>query len=61
MFNYESRSCNLLFTLPKSITAAIAIGVSDKLGGNSTITVGIVIITGILGAIIAKVFVNYLN
>ena len=40
--------------LPKSITTAIAIGVSDKLGGNSTITVGIVIITGILGAIIAK-------
>jgi len=36
--------------LPKSITTAIAIGVSDKLGGNSTITVGIVI----LGAIIAK-------
>ena len=40
--------------LPKSITTAIAIGVSDKLGGNSTITVGIVIITGILGTIIAK-------
>lgn len=40
--------------LPKSITTAIAIGVSDKLGGNSTITVGVVIITGILGAIIAK-------
>lgn len=40
--------------LPKSITTAIAIGVSDKIGGNSTITVGIVIVTGILGAIIAK-------
>lgn len=40
--------------LPKSITTAIAIGVSDKLGGNSTITVGVVIVTGILGAIIAK-------
>ena len=37
-----------------SLSTAIAIGVSDKLGGNSTITVGIVIITGILGAIIAK-------
>lgn len=40
--------------LPKSITTAIAIGVTDKLGGNSTITVGVVIVTGILGAIIAK-------
>lgn len=40
--------------LPKSITSAIAMGVSEKLGGNATITVGVVIITGILGAIIAK-------
>ena len=40
--------------LPKSITTAIAIGVSDKMGGNPTITVGVVIVTGILGAIIAK-------
>lgn len=40
--------------LPKSITTAIAMGVSSQIGGNSTITVGVVIITGILGAIIAK-------
>ncbi len=40
--------------LPKSITTAIAIGVSNKIGGNSTITVGVVIVTGILGAVIAK-------
>lgn len=45
----------LLFSLlPKSITTAIAIGVSELIGGNSTITVGIVIITGIFGAMIAK-------
>lgn len=43
--------------LPKSITTAIAIGVSDKLGGNSTITVGVVIITGILGAKIGRAHV----
>lgn len=40
--------------LPKSITTAIAIDVSNVIGGNSTITVGVVIITGILGAMIAK-------
>ena len=40
--------------LPKSITTAIAIGVADKIGGISTITVGVVIVTGILGAILAK-------
>lgn len=40
--------------LPKSITTAIAIDVSNLIGGNSTITVGVVIITGILGAMLAK-------
>lgn len=46
---------SLLFSLlPKSITTAIAIGVSSLIGGNSTITVGVVIVTGILGAMIAK-------
>ena len=45
----------LLFSLlPKSITTAIAIGISELIGGNSTITVGMVIITGIFGAMIAK-------
>lgn len=45
----------LLFSLlPKSITTAIAIGISELIGGNSTITVGIVIITGIFGAMISK-------
>ncbi|WP_050636638.1 LrgB family protein [Candidatus Stoquefichus sp. SB1] len=48
-------SHTLLFSLlPKSITTAIAIGVSELIGGNSTITVGVVIITGIFGAMIAK-------
>ena len=35
--------------LPKSVTAPIAIGVSEKLGGVVTITVASVIITGIFG------------
>lgn len=48
-------SDTLLFSLlPKSITTAIAIGVSELIGGNSTITVGMVILTGIFGAMIAK-------
>lgn len=52
LFNVDQ---TLLFSfLPKSITTAIAIGVSELIGGNSTITVGVVVVTGILGAIIAK-------
>lgn len=35
--------------LPKSITTAIGIGVSEELGGYVTITVAVIIITGILG------------
>lgn len=35
--------------LPKSITTAIAMGVSEELGGYVTLTVAVIIITGILG------------
>lgn len=40
--------------LPKSITTAIGLGVSQELGGIETITVAVIIITGILGNVIAE-------
>lgn len=40
--------------LPKSITTAIAMGVSEEIGGNPTLTVGMVVFTGLLGAVIVK-------
>lgn len=40
--------------LPKSITTAIGIGVSEELGGISTITVAAIIVTGVLGNIIGE-------
>ncbi len=40
--------------LPKSITTAIGMGVSEELGGIVTITVAVIIITGILGNILAE-------
>ncbi len=40
--------------LPKSITTAIGMGVSEELGGYVTITVIVIIITGILGNIIGS-------
>ena len=40
--------------LPKSITTAIGMGVSEQLGGHVSITVAIIIITGILGNMIAE-------
>lgn len=46
--------------LPKSITTAIGMGVSEELGGIVTITVAVIIITGVLGniigAMICKIF-----
>ena len=41
--------------LPKSITTAIGLGVSEELGGIVTITVAVIIITGVLGNMIADV------
>lgn len=40
--------------LPKSITTAIGMGISEELDGIVTITVAVIIITGILGNIIAS-------
>lgn len=40
--------------LPKSITTAIGMGVSEEMGGIVTITVAVIIITGILGNMIAE-------
>ena len=40
--------------LPKSITTAIGMGVSEKLGGYVALTVAVIIITGILGNMFAE-------
>lgn len=40
--------------LPKSITTAIGMGVSEELGGIVTITVAVIIITGIFGNVIGE-------
>lgn len=40
--------------LPKSVTTAIGMGISEELGGIQTITVAVIIITGVVGNIIAQ-------
>ena len=49
LFNHQQ----YVTMLPKSITTAIGIGISEELGGIVTITVAVIIITGILGNVIA--------
>lgn len=44
--------------LPKSVTAPIAIEISNQLGGYKAVTIAIVVITGILGAILAPILIK---
>ena len=44
--------------IPKSVTTAIAIEISEQLGGIPSITVAIVIITGVLGAVLGPFLIK---
>ncbi|MFT4150782.1 MAG: LrgB family protein [Paracoccaceae bacterium] len=46
---------------PKAATAAIAIGVSEQLGGSPTMTALVVMLTGISGAVVATPLLNLLG
>ncbi len=46
---------------PKSVTAAIAMGVSQEIGGNPSLTATLVISTGILGAVMVTPVMNALG
>ena len=40
--------------LPKSVTTAIGMGISEQLGGNVSITVVVIVVTGVLGNILGE-------
>ncbi|MDP3341652.1 LrgB family protein [Frigidibacter sp.] len=46
---------------PKSATAPVAIGISERLGGQPTLTAVLVLLTGIIGAIVATPLLNALR
>jgi predicted murein hydrolase (TIGR00659 family) len=46
---------------PKSVTAAVAMGISARLGGDAALTAVLVILTGILGAIVVTPLMNLLR
>ncbi|MCR5640644.1 MAG: LrgB family protein [Lachnospiraceae bacterium] len=63
-------ACSLIFQfnhqiyitlLPKSITTAIGIGLSEEMGGIATVTVLSIIITGIFGNMIAEGFLKLIR
>lgn len=51
LFKFDVQMVATLF--PKSITTAIAVGVSESLGGIVSLTVAVVVFTGIVGGVIA--------
>ncbi|MDP4795844.1 MAG: LrgB family protein [Rhodospirillales bacterium] len=48
----------VLSIIPKSVTAAIAMGISDQLGGLPSLTAVLVILTGITGAVLGPLALN---
>jgi len=46
---------------PKSVTAAVAMGISQRLGGDAGLTAVLVILTGIVGAIVVTPLMNRLR
>ena len=53
---------NTLISLaPKSVTAPVAMGITEKLGGLPSLTAVLVILTGIVGAMLGPMLLNSLN
>lgn len=48
----------LIAVSPKSVTAPVAMGISEKLGGAPSLTAVLVILTGVLGAVIVTPMMN---
>jgi len=51
----------LVSLAPKSVTAAVAMGIAEKLGGDPALSAVLVILTGILGAVIVSPLMNALR
>lgn len=51
----------LLSLAPKSVTAPVAMGITEQLGGLPSLTAVLVILTGILGAVIGPIVLNVLR
>ena len=51
---FELSHTQYVTLLPKSITTAIGMGVSEELGGYVTISVAVIIVTGIVGNVIGE-------
>ena len=51
----------MLSLAPKSVTAPVALGIAEKLGGNSALTVALVVVTGMSGLVLGPLMFTLLN
>ena len=51
----------LLSLAPKSVTAPVALGVSEAIGGSPTLTAVLVILTGVMGAVMGSPLLTFLG
>ncbi len=55
------RGETLVSIAPKSVTAPVALGISESIGGSPTLTAVLVILTGVMGAVMATPLLNSLG
>ena len=58
---FKLNTTEIISLLPKSITTAIGMGLSEELGGLVSLTVGSIVMTGVLGAVIAPFVIKVFN
>jgi predicted murein hydrolase (TIGR00659 family) len=52
---FGAHSQTILSLAPKSVTAGIAVGISEQIGGLQTLTIVLVIMTGVTGAVLGPI------
>ncbi len=57
----DARVVSIVSLAPKSVTAPVAMGISEQLGGLPSLTAVIVILTGVIGAMLGPLILNVLN
>lgn len=56
-----AETISIISIAPKSVTAPVAMGISEQLGGLPSLTAVIVILTGIIGAMLGPLILNWLK
>ena len=56
-----AKTVSIISVAPKSVTAPVAMGISEQLGGLPSLTAVIVILTGIIGAMLGPLVLNWMK